>query len=372
MTAPLFREAVVDPTAIAANVAHVARLTGTEVIGVVKADGYGHGAETAARAAQEGGASRIGVADLDEALALRAAGIEAPLLAWLHGPGTEFGAAVAQGIELGVSTGDQLRAAASAAVQGRPALVHLKLDTGLSRNGAAPEEWEQLFSEVARLERSGLIRAVGVFSHLANTTPAASREALAVFLDAVDLAASCGVEPDIRHLAATHATFELPEARLDAVRLGVGMYGLSPFAGVSAAELGLRPAMALRAGVAKVRRVPAGAGVSYDHTYRTSRETTLALVPLGYADGIPRHASGSGPVLLGGERFTVAGRVAMDQFVIDVGDTPVAEGDVVTLFGDPATGAPSADDWAEAADTINYEIVSRIGPRVPRVLRPSR
>ncbi|GAB2555402.1 alanine racemase [Leucobacter ruminantium] len=366
MTA-LFREAVIDADAISANVAHVAGLTGVEVIGVVKANGYGHGAMTVARAALEGGARRIGVADIGEALALRAEGLEAPLIAWLHGAGASFAEAAEHGIELGVSSIGQLAAAADAARAGRPTRVHIKLDTGLSRNGAAPEEWEVLFAEAARLEAAGSVRVAGIFSHLANTTPESNREALGEYLTAVALAESLGVHPETRHLAATHGTFELPEARLDAVRLGIGMYGLSPFDGVSSAELGLRPAMTLRAGVAKVRRVPAGAGVSYDHTYRTERETTLALVPLGYADGVPRQASSRGPVLLNGERYTVAGRVAMDQLVLDVGDAPVAEGDVATLFGDPATGAPSATEWADAAGTINYEIVTRIGHRVPRV-----
>src|SRR5690606_18479552 len=148
---------------------------------------------------------------------------------------------------------------------------------------------------------------------------------------------------------ATAGAISVPEARLDAVRIGIGMYGLSPFAGRSSADLGLRPAMTLRAAVAAVRRVPAGTGVSYDYTYRTSRETTLALVPLGYADGIPRQASDRGPVLIGGRRYTVSGRVAMDQFVVDVGDARVAVGDEVVLFGDPAHGHPSATDWADAA-----------------------
>lgn len=365
MTA-LFREARIDPAAISQNIAHAVQFTGTEVIGVVKANGYGHGAATVARAALEGGARRIGVADLGEAFALREAGIEAPLIAWLHGPGTDFSQAVEQGIELGVSAAAQLAAAAAASRPGTPARVHLKLDTGLSRNGLAPEEWEPVFAEAARLEAAGAVRVAGMFSHLANTTPASNREALGVYLGAVDLAASLGVVPETRHLAATHGAFELPEARLDAVRFGIGMYGLSPFDGVTSAELGLRPAMTLRAAVVKTRQVAAGAGVSYDHTYRSERETTLALVPLGYADGIPRQASGAGPVLLNGRRYRVAGRIAMDQFVLDVGDDRVAEGDVATLFGDPASGAPSATDWADAAGTINYEIVTRIGARVPR------
>lgn len=363
----VFREAAIDTEAISANVAHVGHLTGVEVIGVVKANGYGHGASRVARAALEGGAKRLAVADLGEALALRSEGIDVPILAWLHGSGANFVEAAERGIEIGVSSLEQLANAAGASSPGHPTRVHLKLDTGLSRNGLAPEEWEPAFEEAARLERAGRITIAGVMSHLSNTSIDANREALSVYQSALLLAASHGVHPETRHLAATHGTFELPEARLDAVRLGLGMYGLSPFDGVSPGDLGLKPAMTLRAGIAKVRRVAAGVGVSYDYAYRTSAETTLAVVPLGYADGIPRQASGAGQVSVNGKRYTVAGRIAMDQFVIDVGDDAVREGDTVTVFGDAATGVPSADEWADAAGTIHYEIVTRIGARVPRI-----
>lgn len=359
---------MIDTAAISHNVARIAELTGVEVIAIVKANGYGHGAVTTARAALEGGAQRFGVADLGEAFELREGGITAPIIAWLHGPGTDFGAAVASGIEIGVSSLAQLAAAGAAGAVTRPTRVHVKLDTGLSRNGFAPGEWEAAFAEAARLERAGLIRVAGIFSHLANTSMVANREALAVYLDALAQAASFGVRPETRHLASTQGAIELPEARLDAVRLGIGMYGLPPMAGPTPADLGLRPAMTLRAGVVKVHRARSLAGVSYGHTYRTERETTLALVPLGYADGVPRQASNRGPVLINGQTYQVAGRVAMDQFVVDVGDAKVAEGDVATLFGDPATGAPTATAWAAAADTIDYEVVTRIGARVPRVV----
>jgi alanine racemase len=170
----------------------------------------------------------------------------------------------------------------------------------------------------------------------------------------------------VRHLAATRAALTLPATRLNCVRVGIGIYGLSPVPGRTSADLGLRPAMTLRAAVAAVRRVGPGQGVSYGYDYRTPRETTLALVPLGYADGVPRQASGVGPVVIGGRRYRVAGRIAMDQFVVDVGDDPVAVGDAAVLFGDPTLGAPAAAEWADAAGTIDYDIVSGIGPRVPR------
>ena len=366
LPAGVMREARIDVGAISANVRHLRRLTDSEVIAVVKADGYGHGAVRAGAAALEGGATRLGVADVGEALALRRGGIMAPVLAWLHPPGVNFAEAVSAGIELGISSFDQLLQAAAAATSDRPAAVHLKLETGLSRNGIAPEDYRVVFAEAARLERIGRLRVVGLFSHLSNASPADDRAALRRFDEGAGVAASLGLAPPLRHIAATHAAIALPEARLGCVRVGIGIYGLSPFADRSSSDLGLRPAMTLRAAVAAVRRVPAGQGVSYGYDYRAARETTLALVPLGYADGVPRAASGSGPVTIGGRRFAVAGRIAMDQFVVDVGDHPVAVGDEAVLLGDPTLGVPAADEWADAAGTINYEIVTRVGPRVPR------
>ncbi|WP_295774368.1 alanine racemase [uncultured Microbacterium sp.] len=362
----VLREAVIDTSAITANVRHLRQLTASEIIAVVKADGYGHGAVRAARAALEGGARRIGVSDIDEALDLRRAGIDAPLVAWLHAPGARFAEAAARGIELGVSSLDQLQAAAAAATGDRPVGVHLKIETGLGRNGLAPADYAVAFAEAARLERIGRLRVVGIFSHLSNTSSADDRAAIERFTDGLALAASHGLAPQLRHIAASHAAIALPESRFGCVRLGIAIYGLSPFADRTSAELGLRPAMTLRAAVAAVRRVPAGQGVSYGYAYRTTQPTTLALIPAGYADGVPRAASGGGAVRLGGEVFPVAGRIAMDQFVVDVGDHPVAVGEEAVLFGDPTLGAPPVEVWADAAGTINYEIVTRIGPRVPR------
>ncbi|WP_082541296.1 alanine racemase [Microbacterium sp. Root166] len=360
------REARIDVGAIEDNVRHLRRLTDAEVIAVVKADGYGHGAVRSALAALAGGATRLGVAEVAEAIALRRAGIDAPIVAWLHAPGASFAEAAAQRIELGISSFDQLLQAAAAATADRPVPVHLKLETGLSRNGIPPDDQRVVFAEAARLERIGKIRVVALFSHLSNASADDDLAALRRFEEGVAAAGSLGVTPPLRHLAATHAAIALPQTRLGCVRIGIGIYGLSPFEDRSSADLGLRPAMTLRGAVAAVRRVPAGQGVSYGYDYRAERDTTLALVPLGYADGVPRQASGSGPVVIGGRRFAVAGRIAMDQFVVDVGEHPVAVGDEVVLFGDPTLGAPAADDWATAAGTINYEIVTRIGPRVPR------
>ena len=364
-----FREAVVDLDAIRRNVATLTALVApARTMAVVKADAYGHGALPVARAALAGGAEWLGVADVDEAIALRAAGIDAPILAWLHDPGTEFGAAIARDVDLGVSSLEQLGAMADAAASvGRPARVHLKIDTGLSRNGVEPATWGTAVATAARLEREGLIEVRGVFSHLANTSADEDAAQLAAFEAALSEAFAAGLAPEVRHIASTAGALRRPDSRYDLVRLGIGCYGVAPFGdGTTAADLGLRPAMTLRGRVAAVRRIDAGTGASYGHAWHAERPTTLALVPLGYADGVPRQASGRAEVWLAGARRPVVGRIAMDQFLVDMGDDPVAVGDEVVLFGDPATGAPSADDWGDAADTIGYEIVTRIGPRVPR------
>ncbi|WP_350349185.1 alanine racemase [Agromyces sp. G08B096] len=364
-----FREAVVDLGAVRANLASIAeRVRPAQVMAVVKADAYGHGAVPVARAAVAAGADWLGTADLGEALALRDAGIDVPLLAWLHDPEPDFAGPVERDIDLGISSADQLRRAAETADRvGRPASVHLKIDTGLSRNGVPPEDWDASAALAAELEARGLLRVRGVFSHLANTSAEEDAAQLAAFERALTAAELAGLAPEVRHIASTAAALRLPAARYDLVRIGIGGYGVPPYSdGTTAADLGLRPAMTLRGRVAAVRRIDAGTGVSYGHAWRAERPTTLALIPLGYGDGVPRQASGRGEVLLRGRRRRVVGRIAMDQFLVDVGDDQVAVGDEVVLFGDPATGAPSADDWGDAAGTIGYEIVTRIGPRVPR------
>ena len=364
-----FREARVDLDALRANIAAlIARVAPAQAMVVVKADAYGHGALPVARAALDAGAAWLGVADLDEAIALRDAGIDAPVLAWLHDPDADFAEAVRRNVDVGVSSVHQLRAVAEAAASvGALAHVHLKIDTGLSRNGVAPEEWDEAVRTAAALEVDGRVRVRGVFSHLANTSDDEDAAQLAAFEAALAAASAAGLAPDVRHIASTAGALRRPEARYDLVRLGIGCYGVPPFGdGTTAAELGLRPVMTLRGRVAAVRRLAPGTGVSYGHVWRAERPTTVALVPLGYADGVPRQASGRAEVWLAGARRRIVGRIAMDQFLVEVGDDRVEVGDEVVLFGDPATGAPSADDWGDAADTIGYEIVTRIGPRVPR------
>jgi len=374
------REAVIDLDALRHNVRRLRELTGVaELIVVVKADAYGHGAVAVARAALEAGADRLGVADIAEGVALRAAGVTGPVLAWLHGPDADFGAALDAGLELGLSSEAQLvRVIAAAAERGSATpVVQFKLETGLSRNGAAEADWAGLFAAAASAERAGLVRVDGLFSHVSNTSSADDAAAAERFERGVAAAADAGLTPRTLHLAASAAALGEPALRYDAVRLGLAVYGLSPFEPGAAPDrtataYGLRPVMTLRATIAAVRRVEPGAGVSYDYSYRTEAPTTLALVPLGYADGVPRSASNAGPVVINGRRYRVCGRIAMDQFVVDLGDDPVAVGDDAVLFGDPEAGAPRVEEWAEAAGTINYELVTRIGPRVVRTLRGAR
>ena len=367
------RSAVIDLDAIRHNVRRLAAAASpAKVMAVVKADAYGHGAVPVARAALEAGASWLGVAHISEALALRAAGIDAPLLAWLHTTESNFGAAVAAGVDIGCSGWELDRIVAAAREQERPARIHLKVDTGLGRNGATLDTWDHLVGEAMEYQDQGLLRVVGIFSHLAvadEPERPETDEQLAAFREALAVAEDAGVDPEVRHLANTPATLSRPDTHFDLVRVGLGIYGLSPFEGQTSAELGLHPAMTLRTLVSQCKEVPDGQGVSYGLRYRTSGPSTLGLIPVGYADGVPRIATG-GPVRVAGTTYPVVGRIAMDQMVIDLGNTGPASagllGAEAELFGDGADGGPTADDWARAAGTINYEIVTRISPRVPR------
>ena len=362
-------EARVDLDAIRDNVARLRAGTSAELMAVVKGDGYGHGMLPAAHAALDAGADWLGVCTLDEALTLRRGGVTAPVLAWLLAPGLPLHEGVAAGVDLGAAAAGQLAEMAAAGERaGRPARVHLKIDTGLSRGGATLDDWPQLIEAAAKAQAAGVVEVVGVWSHFvyadAPGHPTTDRQ-LAAFHEGLALAERSGLRPRYRHLANSAATLTRPDAHFDLVRPGLAVYGLSPVPGE---QFGLRPAMTARARVMLTKRVPAGTGVSYGHTYRTDRETTLAVVPLGYADGVPRHASGAGPVQLAGRVRPIAGRVCMDQIVLDCGDDPVAAGDVATLFGSGVDGEPTADDWAAVVGTINYEIVTRFGGvRVPRV-----
>jgi alanine racemase len=363
----------VDLDAIRDNVGVLCERAGAaRVMAVVKADGYGHGLVPSARAAVRGGASWLGVAFLEEALALRASAVDVPVLAWLFAPDEDLAPAVAARVDLGVySPAELARAQDAAESSGVPARVHLKADTGLSRGGATPQTWPELCEAAAKAEAGGMVHVAGLWSHFAFADggpdhPVNSRQA-AVFAEALEVATAKGLQPDVRHLANSAATLTAPATHYDLVRPGVSVYGLSPVPQLgSPRDFGLRPAMSLRSRVALTKRVPEGSGVSYLHRYTTSSETTLALVPLGYADGVPRAATNVARVLLRGRQRQIAGTVSMDQFVLDMGDDAVEAGDEVVLFGPGDDGEPTAQDWADAVGTIDYEIVTRVGGRVPR------
>ena len=372
--------AVVDLGAIRSNVRVLAGCAPTaQVMAVVKADGYGHGLIPVARAAVTGGATWLGVAQPAEALALRAAGLTERILTWLYTPSAPLRELVDADVDVSVAAPWALTAVAAAAREaGRTARIHLKVDTGLGRNGMLPPVFADVLDDALKAQADGAVAVVGVWSHFAFADEPEHPTVLAqtaVFADAVALAESRGAALEVRHLANSAATLTNPAVHYDLVRPGIAVYGLSPVPQLGGpAAYGLVPAMTLEAELATVKEVPAGQGVSYAHAYTTSQPTVLGVVPLGYADGIPRHASGAlpehpgGPVRVDGRRLAVAGRVCMDQFVVDLGPgARVAAGARVELFGSGADGGPTAQDWAAAAGTISYEIVTRVGARVPRV-----
>jgi alanine racemase len=366
-------EIVVDVGAIRRNVrllrARVSAARPVQLIAVVKADGYGHGMIEAAQAAREGGAEWIGVATLDEALELREAGIPGPLLCWLTVPGEDYAAALPAVIDLtaySVAELDEIAAAATAT--GRAARVQLKVDTGLCRGGSPREAWGDFFARALEGERAGHWRVTGIWSHLACSDEpghAANDTQEDAFAEALALAEAAGLRPEICHLANSAAAILRPSSRFDAVRCGIAIYGLDPAPGITD-DLGLTPAMTARARLSLVKRIAAGDSVSYGHTWTADHPTTLGLVPAGYGDGVPRAASNAAEVAVGGKRRPIRGRVCMDQVVVDLGDDEAAPGDEVVLFGTGAHGGPTAQDWAAACGTINYEIVTRIGGRMRR------
>jgi alanine racemase len=361
-------EAVIDLDAFRTNIAALkACAPQSAFMAVVKADGYGHGAAQMARAARQAGADWLGVATLDEALALRQAGDRGDLLCWLAAPGADFAAPIDAGIEVTASSAEQLAEILAAPASVRPR-VQLKVDTGLSRNGAFGEQWTALVAAAAAAQSAGSVEITGVWSHFAcadQPDHAANDAQEAAFGHAVDELKAAGIEPPLRHLSNSAATLTRPSAHFDLVRVGIAAYGIRPDPQLTYATE-LTPVMTLRGRLAAVKRVPAGASVSYGHTWTAERDTTLGLVPLGYGEGILRTASNRAEVGFAGGRARQVGVVCMDQFVVDLGDAEASRGDVVTLFGPGHDGEPSAEDWAEAAGTIAYEVVTRLGGRIER------
>jgi alanine racemase len=364
------REIAVDLAAIASNYQKIKQLTGTQVMAIVKADAFGHGMIEVSKKLESIGVDLLGVADFDEALELRKEGINSNIMAWLHGTGSDFESALAARIEIGLASIDHLdKVAAAAKKLGSVAKLHLKVDTGLGRNGAALENWPELVSKAVGYRDQGLVELAGVFSHLSGTSEQEDLGQLEVFEQQIAIARTLGAEFGLRHLAASLAALSYPSTRLDMVRVGLALYGLDPSDSVSAAQFGLVPAMRVSAEVVMTKSVPAGHGVSYGFLHKTTAPSTLALVPFGYGEGLPRSATGSAEVLLNGKRYPILARVAMDQFVLDIGSDSCEVGDEVVIFGDAGRGEPSAEELAKACGTINYEIVTRIGGRAKRVYR---
>ncbi len=369
-------EAVVDLDAIAHNVRLLREHAGSaQVMAVVKADGYGHGAVAVGRAALAAGAAELGVATIDEALALRRDGITAPVLAWLHPPGTDFAPALRADVEVAISSVRQLGEVLDAAKRtGHTATVTVKVDTGLNRNGVGAAEYPAMLTALRRAQAAEAIRLRGLMSHLVHgddpDNPVNDQQARR-FADMRAQARNQGVRYEVAHLSNSPSAMTRPDLAYDMVRPGIAVYGLSPIP--ERGDMGLRPAMTLRCPVALVRTVHAGDGVSYGHTWVADSDTTLALLPIGYADGVYRTLSGRIDVLINGRRRPSVGRICMDQFVVDLGPGPadVAEGDDAILFGPGTQGEPTAQDWADLLGTIHYEVVTSPRGRVTRTYRAS-
>lgn len=367
-------EAVVDLGAITHNVRVLREHAGpAQIMAVVKADGYGHGASAVARAAVAAGAAELGVATVGEALSLRRDGITAPVLAWLHPPGTDFGPALAADVQIGVSSVRQIDDLLDAAARtGRTAEVTIKVETGLNRSGVSPRDYPRVLDTVARAVASGAIRVRGIMSHLASGdepyNPINDLQAQR-FTAMLAEARNRGVDFEVAHLSNSPSAMTRPDFGFDMVRPGIAVYGLSPIP--ERGDMGLRPAMTLKCPVAMVKSLAPGDGVSYGHTWIAERDTTVALLPIGYADGVYRALSGRIDVLINGRLRPSVGRICMDQFVVDLGPgaVDVAEGDEAILFGPGGSGEPTAQDWAELLGTIHYEVVT--SPR-GRVLRRYR
>lgn len=357
----------IDLEAVATNTRALAAATPGALMAVVKADGFGHGAPVVASTALANGASWLGVTSIAEALALRTAGLGAPLLSWLNPVEADHAAAIRQHIDLAVPSLAHLVAIARSGIGAR---VHLHLDTGMARDGAAPSEWRALCRAARDFESRGVIRVVGLMGHLGCAdvpSDPANAAGRSLFTWGLQTARAAGLRPTARHLAATAATLTDPAAHHTMSRVGAGLVGIDP-----SHTRPLAPALTLTAPVIGVRRVPAGTSVGYGHTWVTERPTTLALLPLGYADGLPRAASGRAEVLLRGRRRRIVGRISMDQSVVDVSGDAVTPGEVATVFGPGRHGEPLVSDWAGWADTIEHEIVTGIGSRVTRTTRPAR
>jgi alanine racemase len=367
-------EAVVDLGAIEHNVRVLREHAGpAQLMAVVKADGYGHGATRVASASLAAGAAELGVATVDEALALRADGITAPVLAWLHPPGLDFAPALLADVEIAVSSVRQLDELLDAVRRtGRTATVTVKVDTGLNRNGVAPALYPSMLTALRQAVAEDAIRLRGLMSHMvyADQPDNSINDVQAQrFSEMLAQARDQGVRFEVAHLSNSSATMSRPDLAFDMVRPGIAVYGLSPVPQLG--DMGLIPAMTVKCAVALVKSIRAGEGVSYGHTWIAERDTTVALMPIGYADGVFRSLGGRLDVLINGRRRPGVGRICMDQFLVDLGpgQIDVAEGDEAILFGPGSRGEPTAQDWADLLGTIHYEVVTSPRGRITRTYR---
>jgi alanine racemase len=376
-------EAIINLAAISKNIQHLMAKADRPALAVVKANAYGHGLVAVARTALKSGASWLGVALLEEALTLRAARINAPILAWLTPITDDFVTAIRNDIDLAIPSITHLEFVTAAAVTAqKTARIHLEVDTGMSRGGAL-YEWDELVIAAQKAEANGTVKVIGVWSHFARADePGHEFNDLQRnnFLTAIEVAKQAGLNPEIRHLSNSAATLNDADSHFDLIRLGIAMYGLSPDVKNlgGSKELGLIPALSLRARLHLVKDVPAGSKVGYGGIAQTDKDTKLGIVAMGYADGVPRNANSSAGVLVGNKMSPIIGRVSMDQFVVDLGkESQARAGDWAYLIGNiigsekadsyTSDTCYTADSWAGACGTINYEIVTRIGPRVKRI-----
>ena len=374
LTPGVLAEAVVDLGAIQHNVRLLREHAGgAQVMAVVKADGYGHGATRVARAALAAGAAELGVATVDEALALRADGVTAPVLAWLHPPGIDFGPALLADVEIAVSSVRQLDELLDAVRRtGKTATITVKVDTGLNRNGVAPALYPSMLAALRQAVAEDAVRLRGLMSHMVYAdqpdNPINDVQAQR-FADMLAQARHQGLRFEVAHLANSSATMSRPDLAFDLVRPGIAVYGLSPVPELG--DMGLIPAMTVKCVVALVKSVRAGEGVSYGHTWIAERDTTVALMPIGYADGVFRTLGGRLEVLINGRPRPGVGRICMDQFLVDLGpgQVDVAEGDEAILFGPGTRGEATAQDWADLLGTIHYEVVTSPRGRITRTYR---
>ena len=372
-------EVLIDLGAIRENIKYLMAKSGKPALAVVKADGYGHGLLPVAKSALSAGASWLGVALLEEAKALRLGGISAPIIAWLTPITDDFESAINEDIDIAIPSLAHLEAITSASRSlGKCARVHLEVDTGMSRGGAL-NEWSELVRSAKTYQNSGLIEVIGIWSHFARADEAGhefNNKQLENFKGAVAEAKSAGITPQVIHLSNSAAAINDADSHFDLLRLGIAIYGLSPdFSHMGSSEkLNLKPAMSVRARIHLVKDIPAGSQVGYGGSAITKVDTKLGVIAMGYSDGIPRNANSSAGVLVGNKRAPIIGRVSMDQFVVDLGrDSSAKAGDWAYIIGsnpsDSYTSASSytADSWASASATINYEIVTRIAARVKRI-----